>query len=73
MGLGGNLDMRIYKYGSKTRYKQMDMASKLDKSAKDTAVPYYDGKKNVWCLGEGADRREDVYLDRIIQELAGFT
>ena len=65
--------MSIYKYGTKARYKQMDKAAKLGNAALDTAVPHYDCKKNVWCLGEGADRREDVYLDRIIQELAGFT
>ena len=65
--------MSIYKYGTKARYKQMDKAAKLGNAALDTAVPHYDCKKKVWCLGEGADRREDVYLDRIIQELAGFT
>ncbi len=65
--------MSIYKYGTKARYKQMDKAAKLGKAALDTAVPHYNCKKNVWCLGEGEDRREEVYLDRIVQEFTGFT
>ena len=64
--------MSIYKYGTKARYKQMDKAAKLGNAALDTAVPHYDCKKNVWCLGEGADRREEVYLDRLIQKFAGY-
>ena len=55
----------------KARYVQIDRATKLCRKVIDTTVPWYDGKRQVWCLGEGSGRREDVYLDRLVQEFAG--
>ena len=65
-------DMRNCEERAKARYIQVDRAARLDKKAVDTTIPYYDEKKNLWCLGEGADKREDAYLDRLIQEFAGY-
>ena len=64
--------MRDCEESYKARYIQVDRALKLDKKAVDTTIPYYDEKNNVWCLGEGADKREEVYLDRLIQKFAGY-
>ena len=56
---------------AKARYVQIDRATKLCRKVIDTTVPWYDGKRQVWCLGEGSGRREDVYLDRLGQKFAG--
>ncbi len=66
------MSMIDYEEGSKARYKQIDRALKLDRKPVDVTIPYYDSKKKVWCLGAGEDRREDVYLDRLLQHFAGY-
>ena len=65
-------DMRNCEKIIKARYIQMDRAGRLDKKALDTTIPYYDEKKNVWCLGEGENKQEDAYLDRLLQDFAGY-
>ena len=72
--IGRRKDTSLIGYGdgSKVRYKQLDKALKLDRKPVDVTIPYYDSKKEVWCLGAGEDRREDVYLDRLLQDFAGY-
>lgn len=66
------MGMINYERGRKARYRQIDKAWKLERQPVDVTIPYYDKKKEVWCLGAGEDRREDVYLDRLVQDFAGY-
>lgn len=55
----------------KTRYLQMDRALKLNRETLNTNVPYYNSKTEMWSLGDGAEKQEDVYLDRLLQDYSG--
>lgn len=56
----------------KSRSRQIDRAEKLVKQCEGNRFPRYDAKKNVWHYGRGKDRREDVYLDSLLQDFACF-
>ena len=45
--------MRDCEERAKARWIQVDRAARLVKKAVDTTIPYYDEKRNIWCLRRG--------------------
>ena len=58
--------------GTKVRYVQLDREMKLNPKVMNKNIPYYDVKNDNWYFVNGADKQNDVYLDRLIQEFTGY-